>query len=88
MSDHVFQNVASFLCFPAKCRQEIELLTLHGMHMVKVHMNFLWKSHLYVVLQPMNTVCQELRRKTRVYHQLSHKLSNAKQPRVCHQPGP
>jgi hypothetical protein len=82
---HVFQMSSSFLCFPAKCKQEKELLTSHGMHRFNVHMNFLLKSHLYVVLRPMNTMCHKLRRKTQVCHQLSHKLSNLKQPRVCHQ---
>ena len=45
------------------------------MHM---HMNFLLKSHLYVVLWPMKTVCHKLRMKTQVCYHLSQKLSNAK----------
>ena len=52
MSDHVFQMASSFLCFLAKCTQETELLTLHGM---QVRSNFLLKSQLYVVLQPRNS---------------------------------
>ena len=45
------------------------------MHM---QMNFLLKSHLYVVLWPMKTVCHKLRMKTQVCYHLSQKLSNAK----------
>jgi hypothetical protein len=45
------------------------------MHM---DMNFLLKSHFYVVLWLMNTVCHKLRRKTQVCYHLSQKLSNAK----------
>ena len=55
MPDHVFQMSSSILCFPAKCTQEKELLTSHGMHMVKVCIDFLLKSQLYVVLQPRNS---------------------------------
>ena len=46
--------LSSFLCFLTKCTQEIELLTSHGMYMVKVNIHFLLKSHLYVVLWPRN----------------------------------
>ena len=35
-----------------KFTPEIELLNSHGMHMVKVNINFLLKSHFYVVLWP------------------------------------
>jgi hypothetical protein len=50
MSDHVLRMSPSFLCFLANRAQEIELLTSHGMHMIKVNMLFLLESHLYVVL--------------------------------------
>ena len=42
---HVSQMSSLVLCFPAKCTQEIELLSSHGIHMVKVDINFLLMSH-------------------------------------------
>ena len=54
MSDHVFRISSLFLCFPAKLKYEIELLSLHGMHVVKVHIYFLFKRLLYVVVRLKN----------------------------------
>ena len=73
----------------ALCTQEIELITLHGiLHMVKVHMNFLLNSHLYVVLQPMNTVCQKLRRKPLCAISSATTSAMPRSPEFVTSPGP
>ena len=52
LSDHVFPILSSFLCLPENCTKEIELCHSHVKHFVNLHINFLLKSNLYVVLQP------------------------------------
>ena len=89
---YVFQMFSSILCFPAKCTQEIELLTSHGMHRVKVRIKFLLKNQLYVVLQlrchnhsvsqTPGELIHKVIGKPQVCQQLSLQLSRAKQYRV------
>ena len=76
MSDHVIQMFSSFFFFFSKGTPEIELLTWHGMHMVKV----LPVEESLVCGPPTDEhSVSKSKKETQVCAQLIHKFSNAKQ---------